>query len=317
MIRKFSNFQISTVSNSPDLSFIIVNYNSTAYTHACLHSIYRCTGGLRFEVLVADNASPDRSITELGNTFPDVQLLLLEENKGFGAANNVAIEKAKGAFVFLLNPDTELVSDAATVFMEFMQQPENKDVAVCGGHLFTGTGKGTTSYGNFPSLLQSISSSGLYLFYKKYYREQLDTGVNNTQLHTREVDVISGAAMFIRKEALSQTGIFDTDFFLYFEETELSKRISRAGYRSVLIPSVRILHHEGGSSERNQFNAFGFYHFQKSRRLYYRKVYGNWYIWLASPFDFLALVVKALWGKDRGNMRRKVKLFFVAPAGSV
>lgn len=292
-----------------DLSFIIVNYNSAAYTDACIKSIYRYTHDLQFEVWVVDNASPDRSIHILKNSYPEVQWLMSEENRGFGAANNKAIEKAKGEFIFLLNPDTELVSEAAAAFVAFMRQPENKDVAVCGGHLYTATGKGTPSYGNFPSLLQSISSSGLYCLYPRYYREQLDTGVENTEDRTREVDFISGADLFIRKQVLDQTGLFDTDFFLYFEETELCKRIRRAGFRILLIPSVRILHHEGGSTEGNGWNSFGFYHFEKSRRLYYRKVYGNWYVWMASPFDLLAIVLKALWGKNKGQFWKRVALF--------
>lgn len=116
-----------------DVSFIIVNYNSTTYTHACIKSIYRYTQALQFEVLVVDNASPDRSIETLQPVFPEVQWVFSEENNGFGAANNKAIEKAKGEFVFLLNPDTELVSDAAAAFVTFMRQPENTSVAVCGG----------------------------------------------------------------------------------------------------------------------------------------------------------------------------------------
>lgn len=292
-----------------DVSFIIVNYNSTTYTHACIKSIYRYTQALQFEVLVVDNASPDRSIETLQPVFPEVQWVFSEENNGFGAANNKAIEKAKGEFVFLLNPDTELVSDAAAAFVTFMRQPENTSVAVCGGHLYTGTGKATPSYGNFPSLLQSISSCGLYFLYPKYYRKKLDTGVENTDRFTREVDFVSGANLFIRKQVLAQVGLFDTDFFLYFEETELCNRIRRAGFRIMLLPSVQILHHEGGSTEGNEWNAFGCYHFEKSRRLYYRKVYGSWYIWLATPFDFLAMVFKALWGKNKGQLKKRVALF--------
>lgn len=245
----------------------------------------------------------------LKNSFPEVQLLLSRENNGFGAANNKAIEKAKGEFVFLLNPDTELVSNAAAAFAAFMRQPGNTGVAVCGGHLYTGTGKGTPSYGNFPSLLQSVSSCGLYFLYPEYYRKKLDTGVENMDMVTREVDFISGADLFIRRHVLEQAGLFDTDFFLYFEETELCNRIRRAGFRIMLLPSVQILHHEGGSTEGNGWNAFGFYHFEKSRRLYYRKVYGSWYVWLASPFDFLAIVFKALWGKNKGQLKKRVALF--------
>ncbi len=262
-----------------------------------------------FEILVVDNASPDRSVVDLKREFPDVQWVLLDENRGFGSANNVAIEKASGEFILLLNPDTELVMNAGAAFVHFMRDPMNANVAVCGAHLFTGTGKGTPSYGNFPSLLQSISSCGFYLLYPNYYRQKLDTGVNNTVMHTREVDFVSGAAMCIRKKVLTHTGAFDTDFFLYFEETELCKRIRKAGHSIVLIPSIRILHHEGGSSSDQRFNAFGFYHFERSRRLYYRKVFGKGYVYVASPFDFIGMLLKALFGKERGNVWRKVGLF--------
>ena len=293
-----------------DISIIIVNYNTTSFVRACIDSIYRHTTGVLFEILVVDNASSDRSILELEQQFPDIQLILLDENRGFGAANNVAIEKAGGEFVFLLNPDTELVMNAGAAFVDFMRDPMNAHVGVCGAHLFTGSGKGTPSYGNFPSLLQSISSCGFYLLYTNYYRRKLDTGVNNTVMHTREVDFVSGAVMCIRKKILTYSGAFDTDFFLYFEETELCKRIRTIGHSIVLIPSIQVLHHEGGSTADTTFNAFGFYHFERSRRLYYRKVYGNWYVFLASPFDFIGMLLKAVFGKERGNVWRKVGLFF-------
>jgi GT2 family glycosyltransferase len=294
---------------SMDVSFIIVNYNTTELTRACIKSIFSHTKDLDFEVWLVDSASNDGSVRSVKDEFPRVQLLELSDNKGFGAANNEAILKANGEFIFLLNPDTELQSDAATTFVQFMRASENTKVAVCGGHLFTGAEKKTPSYGNFPSLLQSISSFGLCYLYPGYYREKLDTGVVNTQMQVRPVDFVSGADMFIRKKIVDQCGAFDPDFFLYFEETELCKRIRRAGYGIVLIPIVRILHHEAGSTGKQKFNAFSFYHFERSKRLYYKKVYGTWYMWMATPFNMIGIIMHSLFGKQKGNLVRKVNLF--------
>jgi GT2 family glycosyltransferase len=294
------------------VSFIIVNYNTTALTRACVASIYQYTKGVAFEVWVVDNASPDRGITELKTIFPELRLILLPENIGFGRANNEAIKQAKGDFIFLLNSDAELQSDAASAFCAYLQAPGHEQVGVCGGHLFTRDGRATPSYGNFPSLLQRISASGLLYLYRSFYRMRLDTGVANTRDDIRQVDFISGAAMFIRKSVLDACGAFDPDFFLYFEETEMSKRFSRAGYSSMIIPAVRILHHEAGSSAGKGFQAFPFYHFERSRRLYYRKVYGWWFVCLAFPFDLLDVCVRALVGKQRGHLGEKVRLFLGA-----
>lgn len=293
-----------------DVSIIIVNYNSTALVTACLRSIYQYTSEVNFEVWVVDNASADRSIESIRDHFPSVQLLLLPANVGFGRANNAAIEKAGGTFLFLLNPDTELSNDAVSMFLQFMRQSANKMVAVCGGHLYTANGKETPSYGNFPSLLQSIAASGLFLFFKRYYRNHLDTGVVNKEMHVREVDFVSGANMFIRRSALEQCGAFDPDFFLYFEETELCYRIRKAGYSIYLLPMVKILHHEGGTTTGTAFNAFSFYHFERSRKLFYQKTYGRLYAILAAPFDLLNILLRSLWGSQRGNTLLKLKLYF-------
>lgn len=295
-----------------DVSIIIVNYNSTALVAACLRSIYQHTKGVDVEVWVVDSASADRSIERISEEFPLVQLLLLSTNEGFGRANNAAMAKASGEFLFLLNPDTELSMDAVSMFLQFMRQRSNEKVAVCGGHLYTANGKETPSYGNFPTLLQSIAASGLFILFKRYYRNYLDTGVANKEMHVREVDFVSGADMFIRRSVVERCGSFDPDFFLYFEETELCYRIRKAGYSIFLLPAVKILHHEGGTTTGTTFNAFSFYHFERSRKLFYQKAYGSLYPLLAAPFDLLNIFLRSLWGRQRGNTLRKLKLYFGA-----
>lgn len=292
-----------------DVSFIIVNYNSTALAISCIHSIQTYTRDIAYEILVVDNASPDDDANLLLTRFPNIQVCKLAENRGFGAANNLALAQAKGAFVFFLNPDTELTHNAARQFADYLQKPEHKHIAICGAHLFNESPQGTPSYGNFPGFWQSLASAGPYLLFRSYYYQHLDTGVVNKLDQTREVDYVSGAAMFIRRSIIQQVNGFDEHFFLYFEETDLCKRVNNAGYKTMLIPSIKIRHKEGGSTAKG-FNAFGFYHFQKSRRYYYKKHLGILYPYLVAPFDLVHLLLKSFTVNRYGSRWLQIKIFF-------
>ena len=150
-----------------DVSVIIVNYNTTEMVVACIQSVYQHTDKNSVEIIVVDNASPDRSIENLQITFPGITLLKNETNLGFGRANNRGIQAAVGKYIFLLNSDTLLTSDAIFAFFEYMDS--HRQVACCGGELVGLAGDRKVSYGNFPSLLSAFSSLGPALFYKKYY----------------------------------------------------------------------------------------------------------------------------------------------------
>lgn len=294
-----------------DVSVIIVNYNTTVLTEQCIASVLQFTSDVVYEVIVVDNASPDRSIENITQKFPTIQLLKSPVNAGFGAANNMGIRIAKGEFVFLLNSDTQLVSNALASFLAYMRQPENSNVAVCGGELYTGTERSTTSFGNFPGLLQAVSSIGFLYLYRSYYRKHIDTGVENYDEQVKNVPFISGADMFIRKQVLEETGLFDEDFFLYFEETELSHRIYKKGYKSVILPSVKIIHHEGGSggsAEKKSFNYNSYRFYTKSRQLYFRKVHGNTMAVVVKPFFIIATILKSITGKEKGNLLKKLSV---------
>lgn len=294
-----------------DVSVIIVNYNTTVLTEQCVASIVHFTKEVSYEIIVVDNASPDRSIENITQKFPQVQLLKSPVNAGFGGANNVGIRMSKGEFVFLLNSDTQLVSNAIASFLTFMRTPANGNVAVCGGELYTGTAKRTASFGNFPGWLFAVSSAGLLYLYRSYYRRHLDPGVENYDDRIKPVPFVSGADMFIRKKVLDETGLFDEDFFLYFEETELSYRIHKKGYQSVIIPSVRIIHHEGASGESNKedgFNYNSYLYYTKSRNLFYRKVHGKAMAIAVKPFFIIGTILKSISGKEKGNLFKKLSI---------
>jgi GT2 family glycosyltransferase len=296
-----------------EVSVIIVNYNTTSLTEQCIASVLAHTKN-DFEIIVVDNASPDRSIENITIKFPEVQLLQNQSNLGFGTANNHAIRIARGEFIFLLNSDTVLRSDAIGTFINYMRQPGNAQVAVCGGELSTGTEKETPSFGNFPSLFQCISSLGFFYLYPSYYRKHLDIGVTNYDDEIKQVDFISGADMMIRASVLQETGLFDEDFFLYFEETELSYRIKKRGYRSVLLPEVKITHFEGSSSRPADpdnavvFNYIGYRNYAVGRQLFYKKVHGSFFAAIAKSLHIFHAVLKWIAGKEEGSLVRKLRI---------
>ncbi len=220
-----------------DVSIIIVNYNTAALACAAIESVHRLTTGIAYEIIVVDNASSDG--TQIRDRFGDaIRYLPLPENIGFGRANNAAIEQAKGRHLFLLNPDTILLNDAAGILSRYLDQ-------VCGGNLYDADRRPTHSF------LRALPGLGIELdtlffgipFRLKYGRNRFF----NFTGRPMKVGYITGADMMIRADVLRQTGVFDPDFFMYFEETELTHRIKAAGYDVMSVPEAEIIHLEGKS----------------------------------------------------------------------
>src|SRR6202021_3878764 len=114
-----------------ELSITIVNLNSLAYRPACLTSVYREINGVSFEVIVVDNASPERGIDGLKAEFPDMVLIKSEVNLGFAGANNLGFKRSSGNYVLFLNPDTEIVGDAIQVMLEQSRLRPDPGIAGC------------------------------------------------------------------------------------------------------------------------------------------------------------------------------------------
>lgn len=255
-----------------DLSFIIVNYNTASLTIKCLQSIYAYTKKTSFEIILIDNASTTDNIKNIKELFPEIILIANETNVGFGKANNQGLQIAKGKYVFLLNSDTQLTSDAAAVFFNLMEANENKHIACCGADLINLNGKKQVSFGNFPSIKEAFFMLGFLVFFRQYFNNYISSGAFTHFKTLKEVDFICGADLFIRKSVLSTVGCFDPDFFLYFEEVELMHRIKNAGYSSVIIPDVKIIHLESASFYKKDLSLLKVKYMAESRRLYFIKI---------------------------------------------
>jgi len=257
------------------VDIIIVSYNTKELTRNCLRSILAQTKDIDFEIWVVDNASTDGSAEMIRKEFPQIKIIENQKNLGFGKANNVAIRKSWAKYIFCLNPDTILLNNAVKIFYDFMENAKNKNVGCCGGNLYNKDMTLQISYGNFPSLKQIVFEQfGLSKIFKNYYEKDLSAGVKSYDNQIKEVDYISGADMFIRRSALDEIGLFDPDFFLYYEETELSYRMNQKGFKSIIVPQARIIHLIGGGNPFKNFDLTKIKIMKMSEFLFFKKCYG-------------------------------------------
>ena len=230
-----------------DISIIIVNYNTLKLTKNTINSVIEKTKDLNYEIILVDNASTDGSVEFFEKEYKDKIIFIKnDKNIGFGRANNKGIEIAKGKYVFLLNSDTLLINNAIKILFDFMEK--NKDCGVCGGNLFDINLKPTHSFlRELPCLSSEIDSELNFLgkFIRKVTKKRKDFNYSKSE---KEVGYITGADMMIRKEILLETGCFDEDFFMYSEETELTYRIKKRGYKIISVPQAMIIHLEGKST---------------------------------------------------------------------
>lgn len=226
-----------------DVSIIIVNYNTLHVTSDCIESIFRNTEGLEFEVILVDNASSDGSKDYFAKDRR-ITYVYMNDNLGFGKANNLGLSYAKGRNILFLNSDTLIVENAVKILSDYLDSHE--DVGICGANLYSKEMMPVNSYGmfyhsiltEFDGLLRGIPSRLLRLDRSEFN----DTGT------PKQVKSISGADLMIKKRLLDEFGGFNPVFFMYYEDTELNQRMNNKGYKSVSVPSASIIHHGGASA---------------------------------------------------------------------
>ncbi|MDH7463376.1 glycosyltransferase family 2 protein [Chitinophagaceae bacterium 26-R-25] len=237
------------------LSVIIVNYNVKFFLEQCLYSLLKAIDNLPSpadaEVIVFDNASSDSSREFFLDKFQGVQFIWHNENLGFAKANNRALSFAKGKYILFLNPDTILSEDTLYKSLHYLESQAGS--GALGIRMVDGSGNFLPeSKRGFPSPAASFYKlSGLIHLFpssKKiaaYYAGHLSERENN------EIDVLSGAYLLVKKEALDKTGGFDEAFFMYGEDIDLSYRIQKAGYRNFYFADSTIVHFKGESTNQN------------------------------------------------------------------
>ncbi|MGQ9567464.1 MAG: glycosyltransferase family 2 protein [Anaerolineae bacterium] len=267
-----------------DLSIVIVNWNVRDLLLRCLDSLWAeverqeghilslAASSYLFEVIVVDNASSDGSVDMVRGSYPWVRLLANEVNRGFTQANNQGLALARGRYVLLLNPDTEVRPGALRTMLRWMD--EHPRAGALGPRVRYPDGSVQPTRRRFPTLATAfLESTFLHQWFPRnpvaLRYHMADRGDEEEQA----VDWVVGACLLLRGEAVRQVGPLDEGFFMYSEELDYCARLRAAGWEVAYLPAAEVVHHEGRSSE--QVPVARQYHFDVSKVCFYRKHHGS------------------------------------------
>lgn len=253
-----------------DVSIVVVNWNTKSLLYDCLESVVGQAGDVDYEIIVVDNASSDGSVDMVRSCFPDATVIVEQTNRGYAAAINDGIEAAKGRYVLVLNSDTLICDGAIAKTTQYADKHPEAAVVGCQVREDADTVQ-MTCFG-FPSLLNLfLHVSGLAKCFKNnrfFGREDMRWWRRDTE---REVDVVSGMFMLVRRKAIDEVGPMDASYFLYCEETDWCYRFAKAGWKMLFWPGAMIMHLDGGGHSSKTQALKLRVQMQKSILLFFRK----------------------------------------------
>lgn len=278
-----------------DVTIIIVNYNTKQLLGDCIQSIYEKTFDVNFEIIIVDNASNDGSQGFIRKNFPKIVLIESEFNLGFGLANNLGAKSAKGNSLFFLNSDTVLFENSIKILIDFFKINEKKlNIGVLGAvlvdekHTINGFGS------HFPTCTEENTINLRKIPIVKWFVSIPQRQSYNFENCCFEVDYVIGADMLLRKELFDKMNGFSKEFFMYYEESDLQKRIANLGLKRYIITNTKIIHLEDGSGKVIQkYSNRKRTIVHKSRNIYLRRNDEENFSKFAS-IDFIILILNFL-----------------------
>jgi GT2 family glycosyltransferase len=236
------------------ISIIVVNYNVEFFLEQCLNSVREALKDVSGEVLVVDNNSIDNSVSMVAEKFPEFTLIANKDNLGFSKANNQGMKIAKGEYILLLNPDTVVQEDTFSKVLHFMD--EHPDAGGLGVKMVDGKGRFLPeSKRGLPTpavaFWKLFGFSTLFpksKFFGQYHLGYLDKNENH------KIQILSGAFMLMRQEALNKVGLLDEAFFMYGEDIDLSYRLTQGGFNNYYFADTSIIHYKGESTKKSSVN---------------------------------------------------------------
>ena len=232
------------------ISVIIVNFNARYFLKNCISSVLSSDMAGDIEIIVVDNNSTDGSCDMLDQDFPAIKYIRNSKNVGFGKANNKGAEMARGDYILILNPDTMLTETTLSEMLEFSERQNNFGAA--GVQFMDGSGKYLPeSKRNFPNL--KVAGAKLLGYSKYYYANHIKED------DIAEIDILTGAFMFVKKKVYDKIGGFDEDFFMYGEDIDLSYRVTKAGFKNFYVGKSIVLHFKGESTIKDKSYLENFY----------------------------------------------------------
>lgn len=264
-----------------DLSIVIVSYNTKKLLSSCINSIIKKTQDLEYEIIVVDNASTDGSreyLKDLPESKKNINGILNSSNVGFSKANNQGLGKTNSRYVLFLNSDTLISDNVLAKMVDFMDRNPKVGVSTC--KLVNKDGSVQATGGYFPTLprvfawmffLDDLPLVGRAI--KSFHPHTPDFFPNNLNyLRKHELDWVTGAFLFTKREILNKIGGWDESYFMYVEEVDLCYRIKKQGWEVLYLPESSIIHY-GGASSQKEFPVLSEY---EGLKKFYKKHYPSW-----------------------------------------
>ncbi len=258
------------MTESPDLSIIILNYNVKELLLNCLESIFKNKKTTdNWQIIVVDNASEDGSVEAVKKKYSQVEILANKENIGFSLGNNIGVKKAKAPVILFLNPDTKIVGDALNKTYEYLMG--NPDIGAITCRVELPDGKLDYScHRGFPTPWNSFC---YFLGLSKIFpHSPLFSGYTASFLDinkTHEIDCLTGAFLMVRKIAGEQIGFWDTDYFWNGEDIEFCYSLKEKGWKIFFFPGEKIIHYKGSSAGKEKSKTIS--HGISAMRIFYKK----------------------------------------------
>ena len=274
------------------ISVIIVTYNTATETLACLRSVLASKNLDNFEIIVIDNNSSDDTADQIKEHFPQVKLIKNSENRGFAKAVNQGIKISSGKYIFMLNPDAEVEPNTISKLASYLEK--NHQVGIVGPKILNFDGTIQRSVGPLPTLKHALYEA---LLLSRIFPNSLEFGSLRMAgfdfYKTQLVAKLTGAALLMRREVFDAYGLFDEQYFLYYEETDLMLRMHRQGkYQIVFYPDATVRHHLNKSLGATSAKTVNYS--LTSMNHYYRKNYGWVYNFFENLFTFLGAITNSL-----------------------
>ena len=259
----------------PDISLVVVHYETPAELAQCLDSVRTATAGIDSEVFVVDNASSKFDAAAVADAVPDVMVLRNNANVGFARAANRALRQARGRYVLLLNPDTVLEPDTLRLMLGYMDA--RPDVGCATARLVLEDGRlDVACRRSFPTPKRALFR--LTLLSRLFPRSRTFAQYNLTYLDEHEeaeIDAPCGAFMMVRAEVRDAVGLLDESYFMYGEDLDWAFRIKQAGWRVMYTPITTVVHIKRASSRLSRTTTIRA--FYDAMRIFYRRYYEKRY----------------------------------------
>lgn len=279
--------------STPDLSVIIVSYNTRDLLRECLQSLRSSGGSVSWEVIVVDNASSDGSAEMVRAEFPEVCLIANSDNRGFGAGCNQGLVRATGRYALLLNADIRATEGAIERLVAFMDT--HPEFVACGGQLRYPDGRLQPSCASELTLWAVFCEQTM--LEKLFPRTRLFGGYWRTWWdfsRTIETEQVMGACMMLRRQPDGTFPLFDEDYFLYCEDTDLCFRLRQAGGKIAYVHDAVFVHALGASGAPRRAEMVLYYNRGKER--FFRKFYGVGHARLCYGLNQMGALLRMLMG---------------------